>query len=170
MALKNNFLLKWSTYAVCTPFLLGGWVSYQIFKKVGLDRILIFRRRLLEKMWWLFSAREKGCSFCIKYKLKSEVKDEKCVYYGVSPIFRAEGRKEAQKNPIYRGKCLKTGVRQSAGGFAKNRMEGVFEGELISKCTLWLNSGTCWNLRQDLLMWASWILINHSWSLTQRKQ
>ena len=41
-----------SCYIVCTPhFQLGegGWTSYQIFKKGGLDRTLIFRERLMGK-------------------------------------------------------------------------------------------------------------------------
>ena len=45
------------------------WASYQIFKKVGLNRISIFRGELLEKRG--------GCSFYIKNKLKSEIFDDK---------------------------------------------------------------------------------------------
>ena len=49
-----------------------------------------------------------------------------------SPIFRGGG---SQKT-IHMGNCLKRGPRKFAGGLAKNREEGVFEGELIPRCTL----------------------------------
>ena len=43
----------------------------------------------------------------------------------------------------------KEGLGQFGRGLAKNREEGVFEGggRVIPRCTLWLNSGTCRNLR-----------------------
>ena len=37
---------------------------------------------------------------------------------------------------IYMGNCLKRGLRQFAGGLAKNREKGAFEEGLIPRCTL----------------------------------
>ena len=51
----------------------------------------------------------------------------------VSPIFRGGG---SQKDNIYMGNCLKRGLGQFAGGLAKNREEGVFDGGLIPQCPL----------------------------------
>ena len=69
----NGFYIVWTLLS-----LLGGWTSYQIFKKGGggrgLDRISIFRGGLLGKRGWTFSG---GCSFYIKNKLKSEIYKQK---------------------------------------------------------------------------------------------
>ena len=43
---------------------------------------------------------------------------------------------EGLKKTIYKGKCLKRGLGQFAGGLAKNREQGVFEGGLIPRCAL----------------------------------
>ena len=47
--------------------------------------------------------------------------------------FLVEG---GHKKIIYIRNCLKRGLGQFAGGLAKNREEGVFEGGLIPQCTL----------------------------------
>ena len=38
-----NIFLKWSTCIVRTPFLLGDWVSYQIFKKAAWQDLNFWR-------------------------------------------------------------------------------------------------------------------------------
>ena len=68
------FLLEYSwknkTWnAKCAPPLFsGGWASYQVFQKGGLDRISIFRGGLHWKKWVTFF--KEGCSFYLKNKLK----------------------------------------------------------------------------------------------------
>ena len=52
-------------------FCSGSWASDQIFKKGALDKISIFRGRLLEKRGVTFF--RGGCSFYVKNKLKSEI-------------------------------------------------------------------------------------------------
>ena len=73
----NNFL-KWYIYIVCTPSLLGDWISHQ---KSGPDRISILRGRLLVKGSDYFRKGGKGCSFYIKNKLKSETLNDKKKLY-----------------------------------------------------------------------------------------
>ena len=53
------------------------------------------------------------------------------------------------KNVNIMGVHQKEGLGQFGRGLAKNREEGVFEGGVgvIPRCTVWLNSGTCRNLR-----------------------
>ena len=71
-----NIFLKWSTYIVCPPpFLLEGWVSYQIFKKVGLTGSQILDVAGKEEV--AFFSRGSGCNFYIKNKLKSEISKNK---------------------------------------------------------------------------------------------
>ena len=68
----SNFL-KWSTYIMSTPIFCWGSSLLSNFEKRGPYRISIFRRRLLEKRGWLYSAGGRGCKFYIKNKLKSEI-------------------------------------------------------------------------------------------------
>ena len=74
----KHFFKKWSSYIVCTPFLLRGWVPTK-FSKKGPDRISIFRGRLQEKRGWLFWAGGgRDRSWYVKNKLKSGIlNDEK---------------------------------------------------------------------------------------------
>ena len=61
--LKASQLGWWSQLIPCNivyttphpPFLLESWTSYQIFKKVGLDRTSTVREGLVRKRGWLFS-------------------------------------------------------------------------------------------------------------------
>ena len=56
----------------------GGWASDQIFKKAELDRISVFRGELLGKRGeGDFFQEGGGCSFYIKYELKSEIFNDK---------------------------------------------------------------------------------------------
>ena len=52
-----------------------GWASNQIFKKGVLDRTSTFTGRLLEKREMTFF--REGCNFHIKYKLKSQIFNDK---------------------------------------------------------------------------------------------
>ena len=53
----------------------GGWTSYQIFKKGGLDTTLIFKGGLVRKRAVTFS---RGvCNFYVKNKLKSDIFNDK---------------------------------------------------------------------------------------------
>ena len=62
-------------YIVCTPpFCCGGWTSYQIFIKAGLDRTSTLRRGDAGKEGGNFF--QGGCNFYIK-KLKSEIFNDK---------------------------------------------------------------------------------------------
>ena len=85
------------------PFLLGGWASNQIFKKGGLDSLLLKDKMVLSMK-----------NFNI---------------FGVHWKIRLLGGLE---KPIYRGNCLKRGgawtVCWFKGGLGKKEGGGVFEG------------------------------------------
>ena len=81
-----NIFLKWSSYILCTHFLLGGWISYQIFKKGGLAGSQ-FLEGVAGKEGWLFLRGGSGCSFYIKNKLKSEILIDKKIIYKQKNVY-----------------------------------------------------------------------------------
>ena len=85
MHVDSEVSLSLHIHSVHCPFLLGGLSllpNFQKKKREGLNRISIFREGVAEKEGRLFSVGGGGgCSFYIKNKLKSEICNNKKVYY-----------------------------------------------------------------------------------------
>ena len=56
----KHFFKKWSTYILCAPFLLRGWVSYQIFKKGGLKGSKFLEGSYRKRGGYFFEQEEGG--------------------------------------------------------------------------------------------------------------
>ena len=63
---KKGYFFKNITYIVFTPFLLGGWVSCQIFKTGGLIGSQFLEGGCRKRGDDFFQQGERGCSFYIK--------------------------------------------------------------------------------------------------------